>query len=412
MSEPRTPVTLVTGACGEIGTALLRPLLEERAEAVVTLDLRPLAPRRPGGPHREHFQGDIRDDALWEAFGRRYRPTIIFHLAAVLSTRAESVPWLAHQVNADGAARLLRLAADGATPASPIRFIFPSSIAVYGLPSRVAKASAPPLDEDEFLDPATLYGAQKLYLERLGAALERLGSGLDFRAVRLPGLISTDTLPQGGTSDWAPELVHAAARGEPYACFVPEDARLPFCAMPDAVRGIVQLAFREKPALTRTAYNLGGASLSAAEIIARVRRDFPDLEVCFRLDAFRDRIVASWPAAVDDSAARRDFGFDPAHDRDTLFSRYLIPGIRRRYRDAAARRPVPWTAPATAGTKCPAEQHDRRAALSPLTRCSLAPLRRPPRPRWRSFRWASSPRRSAEGRGAPVTVRRRESRWP
>ena len=331
MSGERVPVTLITGAAGEIGQALLERLAEGHGEPVVTVDLRPLSVGGPGHPHREHFQGDILDPALWEKLLRRYRPTLIFHLAAILSTQAESVPVLAHQVNADGAARLLATAADLATPDEPVRFVFPSSIAVYGLPSPEAKEAATPVSEDEHLDPATLYGAQKLYVERLGATVERLGAGLDFRAVRLPGLISSDTLPQGGTSDWAPELIHAAARGEPYSCFVNREARLPFCAMPDAVEGILRLAFREKAFLTRTAYNLGGPSLSAAEIIARVARDFPDLEVRFRLDRARDRIVASWPGAVDDSAARRDFGFAPGHDEETLFSRYLIPRIRRRY---------------------------------------------------------------------------------
>ncbi len=330
MNDPRTPVSLITGASGEIGTALLRRLVEERGETVVTVDLRPLPSAAEGGLPLEHYRGDILDDALWEALYRRYRPTLVFHLAAVLSTRAEEVPHRAHRVNAEGAARLLQLAEENADGRA-VRFVFPSSIAVYGLPSHGEKAAAAPVGEDEHRDPATLYGAQKLYIEQLGAALDRRGR-LDFRAVRLPGLISADTLPQGGTSDWAPELVHAAARGEPYDCFVKEDARLPFCAMPDAIRGILQLAFREKKALTRTAYNLGGPSLSAAEIIARVQRDYPDLEIRFRLDAFRDRIVASWPAAVDDRAARRDFAFMPEHDRETLFSRYLIPGIRRRYR--------------------------------------------------------------------------------
>lgn len=329
MKDSVLPVTLVTGSAGEIGNALTRRLLREHGDPVVTVDLRPMD---SGGPlHREHLQGDILDTALWEAFLARYRPTLIFHLAAILSTRAESVPVLAHRVNADGAARLLSLAANTATPEEPVRFVFPSSIAVYGLGSQQVKEAAPPIQEDHHLDPATLYGAQKLYVERLGSTVERLGGGLDFRAVRLPGLISSDTLPQGGTSDWAPELIHAAARGEPYACFVRPEARLPFCAMPDAVEGVLRLAFREKARLTRTAYNLGGASLSAAEIIARVGRDFPDVEVLFELDEARDRIVASWPAAVDDSAARRDFLFNPHHDRETLFSRYLIPGIRRRY---------------------------------------------------------------------------------
>jgi nucleoside-diphosphate-sugar epimerase len=331
MSPGPVAVTLITGAAGEIGQALLRRLLEDGNSPIVTVDLRPLTASDPRNLHREHLQGDILDPALWESFLGRYRPTLIFHLAAILSTRAESAPLLAHEVNADGAARLIALAARVATKREPVRFLFPSSIAVYGLPSQQAKDEAAIVSEDEHLDPATLYGAQKLYIERLGATVERLNGGFDFRAVRLPGLISADTLPQGGTSDWAPELIHAAARGEPYACFVKPEARLPFCAMPDAVDGILRLALRGKRSLTRTAYNLGGSSLSAAEIIARVTRDFPGLEVLFRLDQARDRIVASWPAGVDDTAARRDFGFAPEHDAETLFSSYLIPGIQRRY---------------------------------------------------------------------------------
>lgn len=327
----RTPAIVVTGAAGEVGAALLEQLSPERGQAVVTVDLRPLAAGGPKDIACEHFAGDILDDSLWRSLLTRFRPTLLIHLAAVLSTRAESAPYLAHRVNVEGAARLLELAADEASPEEPVRFVFPSSIAVHGLPSRTAKADAAPLTEDEFLEPKTLYGAQKLYLERLGARAERLGGGLDFRAVRLPGLISTDTLPQGGTSDWAPELIHAAARSEPCTCFVRPDSRLPFCAMPDAVAGLVALVRADKAALTRTAYNLGGPSFSAEEIIARVREDFPGLVVEFELDAARDRIVASWPGAVNDGAARRDFGYSPEHDRETLFSRYLIPGIRRRY---------------------------------------------------------------------------------
>lgn len=331
-----TPVTLVTGSAGEIGTALVREL--SKRGAVVTTDLR-AAPETPTGL-LEHFEGDILDERIWSAFSSRYRPAAVFHLAAVLSTRAESVPETAHRVNVEGAARLLRLGVQQATPAEPVRFLFPSSIAVYGLRSRLHKAAAGAVSEDEHLEPATLYGAQKLYIERLGAAMEREHPGLDFRAIRFPGLISCDTLPQGGTSDWAPELLHAAARGEPCAFFVRGDARLPFCAMPDAVRGFIALADADKAALCRTAYNLGGPSYSADEIVARVRRDFPDAEVRTTLDEARDRIVASWPGAVDDAAARRDFGWAPQHERETLFSRYLVPGIRERYARTPADTPI------------------------------------------------------------------------
>ena len=322
----------MTGACGEIGAALLRRLAgEPEAGPMVSVDLRPLPDGLGEAAPREHFRGDILDEALWERLERRFRPRRVFHLAAVLSTRAEEVPHLAHRVNAEGAARLLARSLRWADAGRPTVFFFPSSIAVYGFASRAEKRAAHPLAEDERLEPRTIYGAQKLYVERLGAAMERAEPGLDFRAARFPGLISADTLPQGGTSDWAPELIHAAARGEPYSCFVDEDARLPFCAMPDAVEGIRRLAFADKSRLARSAYNFGGASLSAGEIIARVRRDFPALEVRFALDRNRAGIVAGWPAAVDDRAARRDFGFAPERDAETLFSEYLVPGIRRRY---------------------------------------------------------------------------------
>lgn len=332
----------MTGASGEIGAALLRRLAgEPEAGPVVSVDLRPLPDGLGAAAPREHFRGDILDKTLWDRLERRFRPRRVFHLAAVLSTRAEEVPHLAHRVNAEGAARLLARSLRWADAGRPTVFFFPSSIAVYGFASRAEKRAADPAAEDERLEPRTIYGAQKLYVERLGAAMERAEPGLDFRAARFPGLISADTLPQGGTSDWAPELIHSAARGEPYSCFVDEDARLPFCAMPDAVEGIRRLAFARKSRLARTAYNFGGASLSAAEIIARVRRDFPALEVRFALDRRRAGIVAGWPAAVDDRAARRDFGFAPERDAETLFSEYLIPGIRRRYADGAARSPVP-----------------------------------------------------------------------
>lgn len=359
MSEPRTPatpVTLITGGAGEIGAALLPRLAAlPEADPVVTVDLRDLP---PGAAPLDHFRGDILDEALWREFERRYRPRTVFHLAAVLSTRAERVPALAHRVNADGAARMLARSLEWAGEGAPVRFLFPSSVAVYGMASRSEKEAAAPVAEDERLDPRTLYGAQKLYVERLGAVMERQApERLDFRAMRFPGLISADTLPQGGTSDWAPELIHAAARGEPYSCFVRADARLPFCVMPDAVAAFLALAFAEKRSLSRLAYNLGGASLSAAEIVARVRRDFPALVVRYRLDRERDRIVAGWPAAVDDGAARRDFGFVPGHDGETLFSEYLIPGIRRRYAESPApglpvsglSRPAPSAAAANAG---------------------------------------------------------------
>jgi nucleoside-diphosphate-sugar epimerase len=154
---------------------------------------------------------------------------------------------------------------------------------------------------------------------------------VDFRAVRFPGLISAMTMPSGGTSDYASEMIHAAAQGAPYTCFVRPDTRIPFMAMPDGVTALIRLASAPRGQLTRTAYNVGAFSPSAQEIRNLVLRAFPDAEIGFTVDEKRQGIVDSWPEDVDDTSARNDWGFQPAYDLDRAFSEYLIPTIRDRY---------------------------------------------------------------------------------
>jgi len=151
---------------------------------------------------------------------------------------------------------------------------------------------------------------------------------VDFRCVRFPGLISAVTMPAGGTSDYASEMIHAAAKAEPYACFVRPDTRIPFMAMPDAVDALLRLADAPRQRLTRTAYNLGAFSPTADEIRDIVLKVFPDACITYHVDAKRQSIVDSWPADVDDSAAREDWGFQPRYDFARAFDDYLIPTIR------------------------------------------------------------------------------------
>jgi nucleoside-diphosphate-sugar epimerase len=139
-------------------------------------------------------------------------------------------------------------------------------------------------------------------------------------------------VPSGGTSDYAPEMIHAAAKGEPYACFVRPDTRIPFMAMPDGVEALLQLAAAPRARLTRTSYNIGAFNPSAAEVQAIVERAFPGAAITTQVDAKRQGIVDSWPADVDDSAARRDWGFAPKLGLEAAFEEYLIPQIRERYR--------------------------------------------------------------------------------
>jgi nucleoside-diphosphate-sugar epimerase len=185
-----------------------------------------------------------------------------------------------------------------------------------------------------------MYGCNKLYCEQLGAyyarhykqlSAESLAGRVDFRAVRFPGLISAITVPSGGTSDYAPEMIHAAAKGEPYGCFVRPNSQIPFMAMPDGVDALLKLAAAPKTALTQTTYNLGAFAPTAQEVQREVLQAFPGANVSFDVDTKRQGIIDSWPADVDDSAARRDWGFAPAYDFQRAFQDYLIPTIRRRY---------------------------------------------------------------------------------
>jgi nucleoside-diphosphate-sugar epimerase len=221
-----------------------------------------------------------------------------------------------------------------------VTFLYPSSIAAYGLPDLETKARAGKVGEDEWTHPTTMYGCNKLYCEQLGTyyarhykqlAAERVSGKVDFRCVRFPGLISAATVPSGGTSDYAPEMIHAAARGEPYACFVRPDTRIPFMAMPDGVEALLRLAAAPRQRLTRTAYNVAAFNPSAEEVRDVVVRAFPSAHITWQTDAKRQGIVDSWPAAVDDSRARADWGFAPRYDLARAFDDYLIPQIRERY---------------------------------------------------------------------------------
>jgi len=154
---------------------------------------------------------------------------------------------------------------------------------------------------------------------------------VDFRSVRFPGLISAFTVPSGGTSDFAPEMLHAAARGESYSCFVREDTRIPFMAMPDAVNALLGLSASPSERLRRRVYNVTSFSPTAGEVRDLALKAFPGAKIDFAPDLKRQGILDSWPADLDDSAARRDWGWHPEYEMGQAFNDYLIPNIILRY---------------------------------------------------------------------------------
>jgi nucleoside-diphosphate-sugar epimerase len=334
----RKPGVLITGAGGEIGHGLIEQLARDGSRSIVTIDIAPLEPPLAKNVQRE-ITGSIMDRPLIERLLSEFEIDLVFHLAALLSTRSEFSPLAAHEVNVGGTLNLLEFAQQqSSSHGRPVVFMYPSSIAVYGL-TRETKDAAGKVREDQFNESTTMYGCNKLYCEQLGRYYARHYKQLsaehsgqvDFRAVRFPGLISAITVPSGGTSDFAPEMIHAAAKGEPYACFVRPDTRIPFMAMPDGVDALIQLAAAPREKLTLTSYNLGAFAPSAAEVEAEVVRAFPSAKISYAVDKKRQGIVDSWPADVDDSAARRDWGFAPKYDFEKAFREYLIPTIKGRY---------------------------------------------------------------------------------
>jgi threonine 3-dehydrogenase len=334
----RKKVILITGAAGEIGHALVDNLTDQSPFPVIALDLQPL-------PHDVRtktifMQGDILDKALLSRLVSEYEIDTIYHLAALLSTRSEFKPEAAHKVNVEGTMMLLQLAAEQSEwRGIPVKFIFPSSIAAYGMPDLDTKANYAKVREWEWNYPRTMYGCNKLYCEHLGIYYSKYYRQLaadrpimlDFRCLRFPGLISAFTAPSGGTSDYGPEMLHAAAKSEPYACFVREDVCIPFMVMPDAVKSLLQVTEAPREALSRLVYNVTSFSLTAAEFRQRVIDAFHEAEITYQPDMNRQNIVDSWPADLDDSAARRDWGWAPEYDVERSFKEYLVPNIRQRY---------------------------------------------------------------------------------
>lgn len=335
----RAPAILVTGAGGEMGHGLLERLAvaaKASGRQVLALDVRDLDDAGRRHAHQV-LVGDICDRTFLERIHAQYEIHEIYHLAALLSTRGEFVPEAAHAVNVVGTVNLLRLAAEETrTHGQRVKFLFPSSIAVYGLPDLATKRAAGAVREDQHLEPRTMYGVNKLEGEHLGRyyarhyrllAKDRVPEPVDFRSIRFPGIISADTLPSGGTSDYGPEMLHAAAAGRPYACFVRSDTRIPFMTMPDAIDALLRLADAPAASLRRVVYNVGAFSPTAAQFAEAAAAAFPGAAIGFEPDLQRQQIVDGWPEDVDDSAARADWAWRPRHDFRKAMDEYLLPKI-------------------------------------------------------------------------------------
>lgn len=336
----RKEVILITGANGEMGHGLITQLGQSTDAQIIAIDVQPLDPEIAQYCTRA-IQGDILDSLLLGRLIAEFEIRTIFHLASILSTKAEYNPETAHKVNVEGTLNLMRMAVEQSQwQGKSVKFIYPSSIAAYGLPDLVTKEQAGKVKEDQWLQPITMYGINKLYCEHLGRyyqkhyrqlAVDKASHTIDFRSIRFPGLISGMTVPTGGTSDYAPEMIHQAAQHLPYTCFVRPDTRLPFMVMPDAIRALLMLEASPQQSLSRQVYNITSFSPTADDIFKIVKSAFPEAQIECASHLSRQAIVDSWPADVDDSAACKDWGWKPEYNQEKAFNEYLIPTIRKRY---------------------------------------------------------------------------------
>ncbi|MCS6928489.1 MAG: NAD-dependent epimerase/dehydratase family protein [Saprospiraceae bacterium] len=307
---------LVTGAAGQLGSVLVEALQEIYGTSrVLATDIKPIENHE--GPF--HIL-DACDGAALEAVVRQWRITQIYHLAAILSAKGEQDPFKAWQLNMTSWLNVLEVARQRHVA----KVYYPSSIAVFGY------AAAPKnTPQYEVLIPETAYGISKVAGENWAYYYHRR-YGLDVRSLRYPGIISHQSMPGGGTTDYAVDIYHHAVQRKPYECFLRADTPLPMLYIPDAIRATLELM--EAPAQrlsVRTSYNLAGMTFTPAEVAANIQKYLPDFQVTYKPD-YRQAIADSWPQSIDDSFARRDWGWQPQYDLDAM-TRDMIAHLEKKY---------------------------------------------------------------------------------
>jgi len=301
---------LITGAGGQIGGVLTKALQKKHGlDKVLPTDI-----------HVSDFDGDlfelldITDKDRFLALVNQYHITEIYHLGAVLSATGESRPIFTWDINMGGLLNVLEVARDSSVQ----KVFYPSSIAVFGEETDLEFTS-----QFGALIPTTVYGISKVAGESW-CNYYSLKYDVDVRSLRFPGIIGYETLPGGGTTDYAVEIYHAAIKGETFHCYISENEKMPMIYMKDAIRAVMELMDAPKDAIkVRTSYNLAAMSFSPKEIAASIQREIPSFEIVYEPD-FRDEIAKSWPDQLDDSRACQDWGWQPEFELDAMTRDMLL----------------------------------------------------------------------------------------
>ncbi len=296
----RKDVILITGANGQIGSELSTALRElYGAKQVIATDIR--EPKEQNTPFE--FLDILNIERLFELV-KKYQVTQIYHLAAILSATGEKKPKFAWQINMDGLFNVLEVAKE----LNIVKVFAPSSIAVFG--DQTPREHTP---QDTVLHPSSVYGISKAAGENWCQYYFKK-YGIDIRSIRYPGIISYQSAPGGGTTDYAVDIFHSAVKGKHYTCFLKADTRLPMIYMPDAIRATLELMEAPKENITvRTSYNLASMSFTPKEIGEEIQKIIPDFTFSHQPD-FRQEIADSWTESIDDRIARKDWNWRAHYD--------------------------------------------------------------------------------------------------
>ncbi|WP_448579085.1 NAD-dependent epimerase/dehydratase family protein [Thermosphaera sp.] len=303
---------LVIGATGQIGTELVPALrkLYGNDNVVAGYHSKPPTGKLTEGPVE---QVDVLSKESVEKVIKKYDINEVYHMAAILSAAGEKNPQLAWRVNMDGLYIILELAREYG-----FRIFWPSSIAAFGPSS--PKVNTPQVT---VMDPTTMYGITK-YAGELLTRYYAYKFGVDVRGVRYPGIISSEALPGGGTTDYAVEIFYHALEGKKYQCYLREDTMLPMMYMPDAVKAAIQLMNADRSKLTiMSGYNVAAFSFTPKQLELEIRKYIPEFQVEYVPD-FRQKIADSWPKSLDDSVARSEWGWSPDWSFEAMVKDMLV----------------------------------------------------------------------------------------
>ena len=298
---------LVIGASGQIGVELTLALRKMYGESnVLASDLREQNELLHGtGPY---VSMDVMNKEMLHVQVIRQGITQIYHLAAILSATGEKNPHLAWNLNMQGLLNVLDIAREEKLH----KIYWPSSIAVFGPTS--PKQNCP---QQTIIEPTTVYGISK-YAGEFWCNYFHLKYGVDVRSLRYPGLISYKSAPGGGTTDYAIEIFHEALEEKKYESFLREDTYLPMMYMPDAIRATIELMEAPKEKISiRTSYNISSMSFSPKEIAHEIKKHIPDFNISYKPD-YRQAIADSWPQSIDDSVARKDWGWKEEYNLTSM----------------------------------------------------------------------------------------------